>query len=174
VIRELEAIWRSVRRVNVFPFQQFRHLRSRHRAALCDPVGLRRLLTTELRMARLEEARVPVHVTATNVLSGEEVPLSRGDALSAVLASAAIPAVFPPVEIDGTLFYDGGVADNASISSRRRWPWAPPASSCCQRATPARSMNPPATPGRCLAGRPRPWRVVCRSRRRGGWASCAG
>ena len=32
-VAELEAIWRSVRRVDVFPFQQFRHLRSRHRAA---------------------------------------------------------------------------------------------------------------------------------------------
>ena len=115
-VDELEAIWRSVRRVDVFPFQQFRHLRNRHRAALCSPVGLRRLLTAELRMARLEEAMVPVHVTATDVLSGEEVLLSRGDAVSAVMASAAIPAVFPPVEIDGRLLYDGGLADNAPIS----------------------------------------------------------
>jgi len=115
-VAELEAVWRSVRRVDVFPFQQLRHLRSRQGAALCSPVGLRRLLIAELRMARLEEARVPVHVTATNVLSGEEVLISEGDAVSAVLASAAIPAVFPPVEIDGTLLYDGGLADNAPIS----------------------------------------------------------
>ena len=115
-VAELEAIWRSVRRVDVFPLQQFRHLRSRHGAALCSPAGLRRLLAAELRMARLEEAKVPVHVTATDVLSGEEVLLSRGDAVSAVLASAAIPAVFPPVEIDGRLLYDGGLADNAPIS----------------------------------------------------------
>src|SRR5688572_18024407 len=74
-VGELEAIWRSVRRVDVFPFQQFRHLRSRHRAALCSPVGLRRLLAAELRMDRLEEARMPVHVTATDVLSGQEVLL---------------------------------------------------------------------------------------------------
>ena len=115
-VAELDAIWRLVRRVDVFPFEPLRHLRGRHRAALCSPAGLRRLLTAQLRMARLEEARVPVHVTATNVLSGEEVLLSRGDAVSAVLASAAIPAVFPPVEIDGTLLYDGGLADNAPIS----------------------------------------------------------
>ncbi len=115
-VAELEAIWRSVRRVDVFPFQPLRRLRGTHRAALCSPAGLRRLLTAQLPMTRLEEARVPVHVTATNVLSGEEVLLSRGDAVAAVLASAAIPAVFPPVEIDGTLLYDGGLADNAPIS----------------------------------------------------------
>jgi len=115
-VGELDAIWRSVRRADVFPFQQFRHLRSWHRAALCSPVGLRRLLAAELPMGRLEEARVPVHVTATDVLSGQEVLLSKGDAVSAVLASAAIPAVFPPVEIDGRLLYDGGLADNAPIS----------------------------------------------------------
>ena len=115
-VDELERVWRSVRRVDVFPFQQFRQLRSRHRGALCSPVGLRRLLTAQLRMTRLEEARVPVHVTATDVLSGEEVLLSRGDAVAAVLASAAIPGVFPAVEIDGRLLYDGGLADNAPIS----------------------------------------------------------
>jgi len=115
-VGELDAIWRSVRRVDVFPVQPFRHLRSRHRAALCSPAGLRRLLAAELPMGRLEEARVPVHVTATDVLSGQEVLLSEGDAVSAVLASAAIPAVFPPVEIDGRLLYDGGLADNAPIS----------------------------------------------------------
>lgn len=36
--------------------------------------------------------------------------------MTAVLASAAVPAVFPAVEVDGLLLVDGGVADNAGIS----------------------------------------------------------
>jgi predicted acylesterase/phospholipase RssA len=33
-----------------------------------------------------------------------------------VLASASIPAVFPPVDLDGLVLFDGGVADNTPIS----------------------------------------------------------
>jgi NTE family protein len=57
-----------------------------------------------------------VHLVATEVLSGKEVLLSSGDAVDAALASAAIPAVFPPVAVDGVLLWDGGIADNAAIS----------------------------------------------------------
>jgi NTE family protein len=53
---------------------------------------------------------------ATDVLSGREVVLSAGDPVPAVMASAAIPAVFPAVEHDGRLLFDGGVADNTPVS----------------------------------------------------------
>src|SRR2546421_465538 len=44
------------------------------------------------------------------------VGTSRGDAVDAVLASAAIPAVFPPVHIDGRDLIDGGVVNNTPLS----------------------------------------------------------
>ncbi len=53
---------------------------------------------------------------ATAVDDGRPVRLSRGDALTALLASSAIPGVFPPVSIDGTLLYDGGVAADVPLS----------------------------------------------------------
>jgi NTE family protein len=57
-----------------------------------------------------------VHVVATNLLTGEEVLLSSGDAVSAVLASSAIPSVLPAVQRDGLTLVDGGLADNTAIS----------------------------------------------------------
>ena len=59
---------------------------------------------------------IPLHVVATDVASGQDVLLSDGDAVDAVLASAAIPAVFPSVRIAGRDLIDGGVADNAAVS----------------------------------------------------------
>jgi NTE family protein len=41
---------------------------------------------------------IEFHVVAVDVLTGEELLLSKGPALDAVLASAAIPAVLPPVQ----------------------------------------------------------------------------
>ncbi|MEO8966672.1 MAG: patatin-like phospholipase family protein [Solirubrobacteraceae bacterium] len=55
-------------------------------------------------------------VVAVDVLTGEELLLSKGPALDAVLASAAIPAVLPPVQWEGRELIDGGVANNTPIS----------------------------------------------------------
>jgi NTE family protein len=52
---------------------------------------------------------------ATDVLTGADVRLSHGDAIAAIMASAAIPGVFPPVAIDRQLLMDGGVVENTPI-----------------------------------------------------------
>jgi NTE family protein len=81
------------------------------------PAGnLRRLIVRHASIDRLEKASMPLHLIATDVLSGQEVRVSQGPAVEAVLASAAIPSVFPPVEFEGRLLMDGGVSDNAPIS----------------------------------------------------------
>jgi NTE family protein len=117
-LADLAQIWRGLRRQDVFPFAPHRHLLALAgaRPSLCSANGLRRLIATHLDFARLEDTRVPVHVVATDVLSGKEVLLSTGDPAPAVLASASIPAVLPSVEIDGQVLFDGGVADNTPIS----------------------------------------------------------
>jgi NTE family protein len=78
--------------------------------------GLGRLLERHLGFAHLEDAPVPFTVIATDARSGDEVPLSNGPAVPAILASAALPGVFPPVEIGGRLLIDGGVVNNTPIT----------------------------------------------------------
>ena len=53
---------------------------------------------------------------ACDVRSGQEVVVGEGDAVDAVMASAAIPAVFPTVRLAGRDLIDGGVADNTAVS----------------------------------------------------------
>jgi NTE family protein len=115
---ELDAIWCGLRRQDVFPFAPHRQLLALAgaRPSVCSPEGLRRLIDRHLAYDDLADAHIPMHVVATDVLSGNEVTLSSGDATAAVLASAAIPGVFPTVTIDGTALFDGGVADNTPIS----------------------------------------------------------
>src|SRR5436305_382291 len=59
---------------------------------------------------------VPLHVVATSLRTGREVWFSTGPVIEAILASAALPGVFPPVELDGDAFIDGGVVDNVPMS----------------------------------------------------------
>jgi NTE family protein len=114
----LATIWRGLRRANVFPLDPVRQAMAvaGRRASLCSRRPLRRLIEANLSVANLEDARIPLHVVATDAMSGEELVLTTGDAISAVLASAAIPAVFAPVEREGRILMDGGVANNAAVS----------------------------------------------------------
>lgn len=111
-------VWRTLRRGQLFPAGPVGGLlgfagRSDH---LVSKRAIRRLLRTHLRFSDLEAATTPLHVAATDLLSGQEVLISRGDTLEAILASCAIPGVLPPVVIDGRALIDGGVVNNAPIS----------------------------------------------------------
>lgn len=114
----LARIWRSLRRADVFPLEPTRQFLAfaGARPSLCSPDRLRRLIEGHVNYERLEDARIPLHVVATDVLSGREVLLSTGAPTPAILASASIPAVFPAVNVDGRLLFDGAVANNTPIS----------------------------------------------------------
>jgi NTE family protein len=62
------------------------------------------------------ELAVPLRVVATDLRSGDEVVLDHGLLRPALLASAALPGVFPAVNHDGRLLVDGGVVDNVPLS----------------------------------------------------------
>jgi NTE family protein len=114
----LAAIWRELRRGQVFPLNPLTGLLGffGSRDHLVPPSGLRRLICDHIEHERLEELPTPLHVVAVDVLSGQELRLSRGPVRDAVLASAAIPGVLPPVCWRGRPLMDGGVANNTPIS----------------------------------------------------------
>jgi len=53
-----------------------------------------------------------LHVVATNLQLGEQTYFSEGELIRTLLASAALPPVFSPVELNGQLFADGGIMNN--------------------------------------------------------------
>jgi NTE family protein len=115
----LEALWRGIRRYDVFPMAPMASLLGlfARRDYLVNPEALENLLERHLPYRRLEEARIPCHVVATNALCGGEVRFSSGVAVERLLASTAIPGVFPPVRIAGKHLFDGGIANNTPIST---------------------------------------------------------
>lgn len=119
-VARLEQIWRALRRRDIFPLT-FSNLLAvvARRTHLVDPGGLRALLERHLPCRTLEEARIPVHVVATSLLAGMAVCFSRGPAIPVILASAAIPAAFPPVRIGNDEYIDGGVASNTPVETAR-------------------------------------------------------
>src|SRR4051812_46607046 len=116
-IEELAVLWRSIRRRDVFPLHPFTGLLGfvGQRDHLVPVEPLRRLIKDNLTFERIEQSPIPLHVIATEVISGDDVRFSSGPAVEAILASAAIPGVFPTIEIDGVAYMDGGVTDNTPI-----------------------------------------------------------
>jgi NTE family protein len=114
----LTRTWAALRRDDIFPVRapQMLLALSGARDSLCTHSGLERVMRHHVGAVGLDDLPIPVHVVATDLLSGDEVPLSDGDALTAVLASSALPAVLPPVSRDGRTLVDGGLANNAAIS----------------------------------------------------------
>jgi NTE family protein len=114
----LEAMWCRIRRQDIMPLTMLGLLGMvlRRRPHLVEATALRVLLEKNLSYARVEHAAIPLHIVATDMLAGNEIVLSTGPVVDAVLASAAIPGVFPPVRIGGQDLVDGGVANNTPIS----------------------------------------------------------
>ena len=59
-----------------------------------------------------ESLHKPLYVMATNLQKGVEEVFSKGELIMPLLASAALPPVFSPVEINHTLYADGGIMNN--------------------------------------------------------------
>jgi len=69
-------------------------------------------IETVLKGKIFTDLKIPTIVMAVDMLTGHEVALSGGLVTPALLASSAVPAVFPTVEIDGMQLADGGVIDS--------------------------------------------------------------
>lgn len=115
---ELATVWRGLSRGQVFPLNPLTGLLGflGSRDHLVPDSGLRRLIARHVEHDRLEAMPVPLHVVAVDVIKGEELRLSTGPVVDAVMASAAIPAVLAPVEWGERELMDGGVANNTPIS----------------------------------------------------------
>ena len=115
---KLRDLWKSMRRTDVFPIQPSRILAGK--LGLANHVmgnhGLARWLHNTLPYRRLDDAQIPVTVTATDLDSGEPVYFDSGPALPPLVASCSIPGMFPPVQVDGRWLVDGGPAAFMPIS----------------------------------------------------------
>jgi NTE family protein len=86
------------------------------RAAVHANTGLRRIIEAGITFEQLEESKIPLEVVTTSLTDGRERWISHGPAVEAIMASSAIPSIFPPVLIDGDVLVDGGVVNNVPIS----------------------------------------------------------
>lgn len=136
----LDDAWVRLRRREVFPLGWLSS-----RSSIFTDRGLRRLIARAGLPARIEDLEIPFTAVAMDLGTGAEVLLDRGDLQSALLASAAIPGVLPPVDRDGRTLVDGGVVAYVPVRAARK---AGAASVVVLAAGPESSPVFPASPRR--------------------------
>jgi NTE family protein len=95
-VLQLETIWRGLQRQDVFPVTW-------------------RTLLGFLWHRNLQDARLPVHIVTTDIVSGDSVILSEGPAAQAIIASTAIPGAFAPIPYKDFYLADGAISSNTPI-----------------------------------------------------------
>lgn len=117
---ELATIWRSLRFRNVFRFNLRMLRRGLRETAVFTPGRRLRRLIAEVGARRFEQLGIPFTVVATDLATGDAVPLDRGPLAPALNASIALPGLFPPVELGGRWLVDGSLSADLPIAEAVR------------------------------------------------------
>jgi NTE family protein len=124
---QLEDRWRALQRGDVFGGSRLGTVRNilARRASLFSPDPLKRLVDAWLPASTFEGLAVPLRVVTTSLTTGRPVYHDRGPLHDVLLASAALPGLFPPVHLPTLggpvgelhagpateLHVDGGISD---------------------------------------------------------------
>jgi predicted acylesterase/phospholipase RssA len=123
----LETMWRTVQRERVYTLRASVFFAGflpgwltlyalNEISSLFDPAPLRELITASLDFDHIRASPVRLLVTATDLAAREKrVFDNRTVTVDTLMAAAAVPGLFPPVEVDGTLLVDGGLTGRAPV-----------------------------------------------------------
>ena len=78
-----------------------------------DP--LKEILIDHLGEVNIQDAPIPLSIIATDINSGEEVVFTEGPLADAVCASASIPGVYIPMQLNGRTLIDGGIVQSVPV-----------------------------------------------------------
>ncbi len=89
---------------------------SRHGPGLLGVSGVVRMITQMFGEKTFQDLNIPCAVTAVDIISGQEVIIREGKVADALMATIAIPGIFPPKPWGDYLLVDGGVLDPVPVA----------------------------------------------------------
>lgn len=111
--REIQAIFESVDQNNLYGRAP------QDGPSLLGMAGVRQLLDRVIGEKTFKDTRMPCAVTAVDINTGGEVVLNEGSLKSAVLATIALPGIFPVQKVNDLELVDGGVLNPVPVSVAR-------------------------------------------------------
>ena len=115
-VKRLGTIWRGLTRHDVFPVTWRTMLGFLWRRDFLIPHdGIRKLIDDHIPFRNLQDATMPVHIVATDIITGDSVVLSEGSTAEAIVASTAIPGAFSPIRYKNYFLADGAISSNTPV-----------------------------------------------------------
>lgn len=115
-VERLATIWRGLQRRDVFPISWRTVLGFLWRRDFLIPHdGIRKLIEDHIPYRNLQDAKLPVHIVTTDIISGDSIVLSEGSTAEAIVASTAIPGAFSPIHYRDHYLADGAISSNTPI-----------------------------------------------------------
>lgn len=113
-VKRLEEVWRGTDAKTLFPGSSLHKTLAALRRGdhICDNAGIRSLIERHVRVEVFEDLKLPLYVTICELANGAPHVFHTGPLSNVLLATTALPGVFPPVEVDGVLMVDGGIVSN--------------------------------------------------------------
>lgn len=96
------------------------HLVEETKNSLLELEKLKETINLLLPDINIEDTKIPYCCVATDLTNGKEKIFTSGPLRTAVLASSSIPGIFPPVNISGTLYNDGGAVNTTPINGIKK------------------------------------------------------
>ncbi len=121
-VKAIEDVWHNIKVWNVFspsPITPILNITT-FGLNLISSKNIRKLISDNLQFTRIEETKLPLYIIGTDIKCGEEVVFNKGLALEALMSSVAIPGAFPPQRMENCSIVDGGIVNNAPISTAVR------------------------------------------------------
>ena len=117
MVGRMQEMWRGLGEENVMPAGLFPAVQlARKGVSIHDNVGLRRVIESVLPGKHFDDLVVPFQCVATALVEGTETWFEHGPVVDPIVASSAIPAVYPPVTIDGVQYLDGAIVNDVPVS----------------------------------------------------------
>ncbi|MBP9115049.1 MAG: patatin-like phospholipase family protein [Acidimicrobiia bacterium] len=116
-ISDLTEFWKNIKTGDVFPGGSFTRAWNllKRDLYLVENTGLSKVIDRATRVREIEDLQLPIRIVTCDLTTGEEIIYSKGPLKEALLASAALPGVFPPIKHDGRILVDGGVVNAVPI-----------------------------------------------------------
>jgi NTE family protein len=118
-VERLRDVWLNLDGERIFggsPFAPAANLLRRGATHLHSNRPLRQTIERLLPAKRFEDLKVPFQCVAASIEQAAEHWFSEGSLVDAILASCALPGVYPAVEVGGEHFMDGGIVNSIPIS----------------------------------------------------------
>jgi NTE family protein len=116
-VGRLQDLWRDLADHDVMPNGIGPTIQlARRGVSIHDNANLRQVLESALTVRTFEELKVPFQCVAAALDEGTETWFDSGPLVDPILASSAIPAVYPPVDIGGVKYLDGAIVNDVPVA----------------------------------------------------------